>query len=139
MTTAAVLSPQVFVRLPGAELVNAGLAALEALAENGGETQPAPGDQAPHTEAEWAASPELPVEALLVAIGARRLRRAGVPVPDVAAMPKEPELALYEALARQHGNDAHARYNALLRRLVSFERAAEALSTRLAKASSLSC
>lgn len=135
MTTAAVLSPQAFAELPGTELINAGLAALEALAKNGGKTQPAPGNQAPHTEAERAASPELPVEALLVAIGARRLRRAGVPVPEVAVMPKEPELALYEALARQHGNDAHSRYNALLRRLVSFERAAEALSTRLAKAS----
>ena len=129
----AVPSPQAFAGLPGAELVNAGLAALEALAENDCSTLAALGDHAPHAES---ASPELPVEALLVAIGARRLRRAGVPVPDVAVMPKEPELALYKALARQHGNDAHARYNALLRRLVSFERAAEALSTRLAKASS---
>ena len=116
------LPRQAFAGLPGAELVCAGLAALEALAENSRETP--------------AATPELPVEALLVAIGARRLRRAGVPVPDTAVMPKEPELALYEALARRHGNDAHSRYNALLRRLVSFERAAEALSVRMAKASS---
>lgn len=128
-------SPEAFAGLPGAELVNAGLAALEALAENDCSTLPALGDHASRAEAARTASLELPVEALLVAIGARRLRRAGVPVPDVPGLPKEPELALYKALARQHGNDAHARYNALLRRLVSFERAAEALSTRLAKAS----
>ena len=115
------LPRQAFAGLPGAELVCAGLAALDALAENSREAP--------------AASPELPVEALLVAIGARRLRRAGVPVPDVAGLPKEPELALYKALARQHADGAHSRYNALLRRLVSFERAAEALSARRAKAS----
>lgn len=134
MRAAAVLSPQAFAGLPGAKLVNAGLAALEALAENGSRTQPVPSDHAPHAEAARAASPEFPIEALLVAIGARRLRHAGVPVPDVPGLPKEPELALYNALARQHGNDAHARYNALIRRLVSFERAVEALSVRRAKA-----
>ena len=122
MKATTTLPRQAFAGLPGAELVCAGLAALEALGENNRETP--------------AASPELPVEALLVAIGARRLRRAGVPVPDVARLPKEPELALYRALARQHADGAHSRYNALLRRLVSFERAAEALSARMAKASS---
>ena len=107
---------QALAGLPGAELVCAGLAALEALAESSRGTRDA--------------APEFPVEALLVAIGARRLRGAGLHVPDVPGMPKEPELALYHVLARQHPNGTHSRYNALIRRLVSFERAAEALSRR---------
>jgi hypothetical protein len=62
------------------------------------------------------------LEALLVSIGASRLRAAGFDVPK--ALP-EPELALYELLQEEHGDDAHGRYNSLVRRLVSFERAAE--------------
>jgi hypothetical protein len=61
-------------------------------------------------------------EALLVSIGATRLRAVGLEVPE--PLP-EPELSLYELLRREHGDDAHGRYNALVRRLVSFERAAE--------------
>ena len=60
--------------------------------------------------------------ALLVSVGASRLRRAGLPVPR--ALP-DPEHRLYLLLARLHGDDAHSRYNALIRRLVSFERALE--------------
>lgn len=60
------------------------------------------------------------VPAWLVSIGAPRLRRAGLDVPE--ALP-EPEHGLYEALSRDDADAAHARYNALLRRLVSFERA----------------
>ena len=116
------LPRQALAGLPGAELVCAGLAALDALAENSRET--------------LSAAPEFSIEALLVAIGARRLRRAGVHVPDVPGMPKEPELALYHALARQHPNGTHSRYNALIRRLVSFERAVEALSHRATKSRS---
>ena len=116
------LPRQALAGLPGAELVCAGLAALEALAEDNRETR--------------AAAPELSVEALLVAIGARRLRRAGLHVPDVPGMPKEPELALYHVLARQHPNGTHSRYNALIRRLVSFERAVETLSRRATKSRS---
>ena len=33
-----------------------------------------------------------------------------------------PEHRLYELLAREHGDAAHSRYNALLRQLVSFTR-----------------
>lgn len=62
-------------------------------------------------------------EALLVSIGAVRLRAAGVPVP--AATLDRPERRLYELLASADENSAHSRYNALLRRLVSFEDAAE--------------
>lgn len=82
--------------LPGAELVEKGIADLA----NGIES----------------------VEAFLVSIGAPRLRRIGIEVP--ASLPS-PEHGLYEMLARSESDSAHSRYNALLRRLVSFERAAE--------------
>ena len=63
------------------------------------------------------------VEALLVAIGAPRLRRLGVQLPDT--LPGNPEHRLYELLANDDSDSAHSRYNALIRRLVSYERAAE--------------
>ena len=61
--------------------------------------------------------------AYLVLVGRERLRAVGVDVPqtEVAA----PEHELYEFLAREDSDSAHSRYNALIRRLVSFERAAE--------------
>lgn len=66
------------------------------------------------------------VPALLVAIGRPRLAAYF----DLPADPYErPEHRLYELLAREHGNEAHSRYNALLRRLVSFERAAECVAS----------
>ena len=37
----------------------------------------------------------------------------------------EPELALYRLLGQEHGADADGRYNALVRRLISYQRAAE--------------
>ena len=63
------------------------------------------------------------VAALLVAIGAPRLRRLEVQLPEV--LPDDPERRLYELLARDEPDSAHSRYNALIRRLVSYERAAE--------------
>ena len=57
---------------------------------------------------------------LLVSIGAPRLRRLGFEVASPFACP---EHRLYARLAREGSDAAHARYNALLRRLVSFERA----------------
>ena len=66
------------------------------------------------------------VAALLVAVGGPRLRRLGYRVPDLP----EPERRLYETLAREDEDSAHGRYNALVRRLVSFERAAESLGIR---------
>ena len=39
-----------------------------------------------------------------------------------------PELKLYERFAAEDADAAHSRYNALVRRLVSFERAAECAS-----------
>lgn len=61
------------------------------------------------------------VEALLVSVGAPRLRALGI---DVPAGLEEPELNLYRALVVQFGDGAHGRYNALVRLLVSFQRAA---------------
>jgi hypothetical protein len=62
------------------------------------------------------------VASLLVSIGAPRLRTLGV----VAESPwPDPERRLYDLLAAEDENSAHGRYNALVRRLVSYERAAE--------------
>ena len=62
-------------------------------------------------------------EALLVLIGAARLRRNGIDVPHVDI--PEVEHRLYEQLAQDDPDSAHSRYNALIRTLVSFERALE--------------
>jgi hypothetical protein len=62
-------------------------------------------------------------EALLVAIGAERLRRAGIAVPE--KVPCDPEHRLYALLASVESDSAHSRYNAMIRQLVSFERAVE--------------
>lgn len=59
-------------------------------------------------------------EALLVSIGAPRLRGLGI---EVGPPFEHAERRLYDLLAQQHGDAAHSRYNALVRRLVSFERA----------------
>ena len=82
--------------LPGADLVETGLADLAA----GRET----------------------IESLLVSIGAPKLRQLCIPVP--ASTFASPEHRLYERLRSEDPRAAHSRYNALVRRLVSFERAA---------------
>lgn len=82
--------------LPGADLVTTGLADLARGVES--------------------------IEALLVSIGAPRLERLGFPVRSPIAAP---EHALFERLRLEDADSAHSRYNALVRRLVSFERAAE--------------
>ena len=58
--------------------------------------------------------------ALLVSIGAPRLGQLGLPVHD--PIPGS-EHRLYALLSRTDPDSAHSRYNALIRRLVSFERA----------------
>lgn len=63
------------------------------------------------------------IPALLVAIGSPRLREIGLKLP--ALLPDGPEHRLYERLSLENVDAAHGRYNALIRRLVSFERAAE--------------
>jgi len=65
-------------------------------------------------------------EACLALIGKQRLAEAGLSfagaglVSELAA-----DRRLYELLGALHGREAHARYNSLLRELVSFERALE--------------
>jgi len=86
--------------LPGEELIETGLIDLRA----GRET----------------------IEALLVAIGSPRLRRLGLELPD--QLPLNPEHRLYELLAKDDPDSAHSRYNAYIRRLVSYERAAECVN-----------
>jgi hypothetical protein len=88
-------------RLPGQELVSAGLADLAA-----GRV----------TEA-----------ALVVAMAAPRLRALGLEVP--AGGEPFPSHRLY-ALLSESGAGAHGRYNALVGRIVSFARAAEHAAAR---------
>jgi hypothetical protein len=68
------------------------------------------------------ASGRASIEALLVSRASVRLRGCGVPIdrplPDA-------DRQLYRRLAEREGTGAHAAYNALTRRLVSFMRAAE--------------
>jgi hypothetical protein len=64
--------------------------------------------------------------ALLVLIGAPRLRRLGLNVREIEGEPAEHKL--YELLSVSDPDSAHSRYNALIRRLVSFERAIECAS-----------
>jgi hypothetical protein len=64
-------------------------------------------------------------EALLVSIGAPRLRSVGIELSMPIA---SPEHKLYALLASEKGDAAHSAYNALIRRLVSFERAAACAS-----------
>jgi hypothetical protein len=66
-------------------------------------------------------------EALLVLIGAPRLRSLGLTVPT-REHPTSPEHRLYARLSREDGRTAHSRYNALVRQLVSFERALACVS-----------
>ena len=61
------------------------------------------------------------VESLLVSLAAPRLRALGIAVP--VPFP-DAELRLYNRLSATFGAGAHARYNSLVRRVVSFQRAA---------------
>ena len=66
------------------------------------------------------------IEALLVSIGAPRLRQIGLELAEPMA---DAEHRLYELLARDDPDGAHSGYNALVRRLVSFERAAACVAS----------
>ena len=81
-----------------------------------------PGQDLIHTGLRDLSRGEESVPALLVSIGAPRLRRLGYALAEPIPLP---ELRLYELLRQSDPDSAHARYNALVRRLVSFERAAE--------------
>lgn len=63
------------------------------------------------------------IAALLVAIGAPKLRNLGLNLPS--RLPSNPEHRLYDLLALEGSDSAHSRYNALIRKLVSFQRAME--------------
>jgi hypothetical protein len=65
------------------------------------------------------------IPSMLVSIGAPKLTRLGIVLPRVEP---DPEHRLYQLLAAQYGDAAHARYNGLVRRLVSFERALECVA-----------
>lgn len=60
------------------------------------------------------------IESLLVSMSAPRLRTLGLVVSEPLA---DPEVRLYRLLEAEHGAGAHSSYNALVRRMVSFERA----------------
>lgn len=62
------------------------------------------------------------IPALLVSIGAPRLRRMGLLIPPIFP---SPEHRLYDKLKASNPDASHSQYNAWIRRLVSFERAAE--------------
>ncbi len=86
-------------RLPGAEIVAAGLDDLA-----GGRSS---------------------VESAAVEMAATRLREAGITVPVTADGGKPAAHRLYGALVAEYGDAAYSRYNAIIRRMVSFARAAE--------------
>lgn len=94
--------PEISDALPGADLIRKGLTDLDAGVET--------------------------IESLLVLVGAPRLRELGVDVVDTLPRTDYPEHRLYDLLAKEDDDGVHSRYNALIRRLVSFERAAECVS-----------
>lgn len=63
------------------------------------------------------------IAALLVAVGAPKLRKLGMKLPTT--LPSNPEHRLYDLLSLDGIDSAHSRYNALIRKLVSFQRAME--------------
>ncbi len=84
--------------LPGAEIIDRGLADLAA----GRET----------------------INSDAVLMASARLRAAGIDVP-AAGHERPASHRLYAKLAGEDPRNAHARYNAIVRRVVSFARAAE--------------
>ena len=60
-------------------------------------------------------------ESLLVMIAADNLRRLDLPVGDVPTPEASYELSLYDLINARNPDGAHAEYNALIARLVSFE------------------
>lgn len=64
------------------------------------------------------------IESLLVSIGAPRLRQLNLDIPE-RSYTEFPEDRLYRMLDKEDSDTAHARYNAFVRRLVSFENTLE--------------
>lgn len=65
------------------------------------------------------------IGAILVLIGAARLRRQGFEIPTLPGVKLPYEHSLYSMIEDERGAGAHSYYNSLIRRLVSFERALE--------------
>jgi len=65
---------------------------------------------------------------MLVALAAERLKAAGVDLPQTQV--ERPWHRLYDILNSSDPRNAHSRYDALLRRVASFARAAEHASSR---------
>lgn len=80
--------------IPGADLVNKGLIDLK--------------------------SNRISVEALLVLIARPWFERRNIPIPCIY-LSDDAEMCLYALLEEQDAKNAYSRYNALIRRLVSFE------------------
>ena len=59
-------------------------------------------------------------EALLVLIASPRLVDLGFIVPELKELKPPYEIALYSAIEERNPDGAHADYNALIRRIVSF-------------------
>jgi hypothetical protein len=92
----------VFQALPAAELIAAGLRDLEEGTES--------------------------IPALVVSIGVHRLRATGLTIANPIATPEQ---RLFDELTELYDNEAHSRYNAYIRRLVSYQRARERICTHL--------
>jgi hypothetical protein len=86
-----------------------------------------PGEELVRTGLEDIDSGQVTVEACLVSIASPRLRQRGLLSVGAALVP-DAELVLYQLLGKAEG-DAYSRYNSLLRRLVSFERALDRFAT----------
>jgi hypothetical protein len=93
------MAPFPFTDLPGGDLIEQGLADLQAGVVS--------------------------IPSLLVQVGSPKLQRVGfaVEVPLIGSGADLPEHRLYHLLAREGSDSAHGRYNSLLRRPVSFTRA----------------
>ncbi len=96
-----------FAGLPGADIVQSGLRDL---------------DDSRVTES-----------SLLVLIASPNLKRLGIAVPELTGIELPYEHRLYELIAAEHKQSPYSRYNSLIRRLVSFERAF-VIRQRVAKA-----
>jgi hypothetical protein len=99
-------------RLPGSDILETGLADLAGGIES--------------------------IPALLVSIGAPRLRRLGVAVPPPSELPSDPERRLFALLSSDDLRGAHSSYNAWIRRLVSLERCLESEDSRRRRVGSTS-
>jgi len=93
------MTAQSFEGLPGEEFIRQGLADLAEGVES--------------------------IPALLVAVGYPRLRGVGIVGEIHVSVVEGAEIRLYRLLSQQDIKDAYSQYNALIRRLVSFERAFE--------------